>query len=500
MPRTLSDLRQTAVDLQSRATALQAKADAEERDYTPQEASEFDQLTQDHARVLVDIGRRQTLEDMQSTLDAPAAPRIAPPLVPTNIAPMPKANGRPITNGAGQRIEVVSRSLGTHGFLNFGEFAQAVRNVCSGGRPDPRLLNSAGPPDAMTEGTAADGGYAVPPDFRPDIQMLIEGEDSLLPYTDQLTTSSNAVTVPVDATSPWQSSGGIQAYWGAEAALKTSSKAVLAQVNCRLFKLYVLVPASDELVEDAPALGTLIRTKAPQKMIFKLNRAIINGSGTGQPLGIVNSGAAITIPRGTPGTVTMADILKMWGACYGPSRRRAVWICNQDIEASLMGLFFPIPPTGTATGGWPIYLPPGGLSAAPFGTLLGRPVLVSEAANDLGVTGDLILADLKSYLTATKAGGMQQAFSIHLWFDWDVSCFRITWRLGGVPWWTAPVTSLTGAKSRSPFVVLGGTTAPPSLLDENPEGQVHPHATTSRDVPVTPQSAVAEGRKRMRED
>src|SRR5262252_8080182 len=116
MPRTLSDLRQTAVDLQSRATALQAKADAEERDYTPQEASEFDQLTQDHARVLVDIGRRQTLEDMQSTLDAPAAPRIAPPLVPTNIAPMPKANGRPITNGAGQRIEVVSRSLGTHGF------------------------------------------------------------------------------------------------------------------------------------------------------------------------------------------------------------------------------------------------------------------------------------------------------------------------------------------------------------------------------------------------
>lgn len=506
--RTLTELRQDAVDWQARATAIQNRVDTENRDYTAEENTEFEQAMSQLDRVVVDIKRRERLDANDQYLQQPAAGRVTSALQPVNATQGPKANGKSVTNGSGARIEVIDRGLGTHGFQNVGEFAQAVRSACVGGTKDTRLLNSGGPPDPMTEGVNAEGGYAIPPDFRPDIQTLIAGEDSLLPYTDQITTSANAVTVPVDATSPWQGTGGIQAYWGAEAAQKISSKAILAQLMCRLYKLYSLIAISDELLEDAPALGALIRTKAPQKMAFALNQAILNGSGSGQPLGIMKAAATITVPRTTPGTVTMADILKMWNACYGPSRRRAVWITNQDVETLLMSLFFPIPATGTPTAGWPVYLPPGGIASAPYSTLLGRPIIVTEAAQDLGVKGDLILADLSQYLTVTKAGGIKQDISIHLWFDWDVSCFRLVYRIGGCPWWSAPVQSASGSKQRSPFVLLDGT-APAALEAEGgAQGRALSGVTTSADAgaAVGPQTGHTLGaaesgtRKRMSAD
>jgi hypothetical protein len=104
-----------------------------------------------------------------------------------------------------------------------------------------------------------------------------------------------------------------------------------------------------------------------------------------------------------------------------------------------------------------VYLPPGGISAEPYGTLLGRPVLVTEAANDLGVRGDLMLVDLSSYLTATKVSGVRSDISIHLYFQYDITCFRFVTRIAGIPEWKTPITSRSGAVQRSPFVMLDGT-------------------------------------------
>jgi hypothetical protein len=39
-----------------------------------------------------------------------------------------------------------------------------------------------------------------------------------------------------------------------------------------------LVPMTDELMEDAPALDSYLRAKAPQKMVSKLNTAIVRGT------------------------------------------------------------------------------------------------------------------------------------------------------------------------------------------------------------------------------
>ena len=67
---------------------------------------------------------------------------------------------------------------GKWGWRTFGEFAAAVRPASrNGGHVDPRLVVNA-PTTVSTEGIGADGGYAVPPDFREAIMEKVMGEAS----------------------------------------------------------------------------------------------------------------------------------------------------------------------------------------------------------------------------------------------------------------------------------------------------------------------------------
>jgi HK97 family phage major capsid protein len=109
------------------------------------------------------------------------------------------------------------------------------------------------------------------------------------------------------------------------------------------------------------------------------------------------------------------------------------------------------PGTGTAV---PAYLPPGGLSAQPYGTLMGRPVISTEAAGALGDVGDISFVDFSQYMSVLKSGGVRQDISIHLFFDYDITAFRFVLRVGGQPWWNSPIARANGL-SRSPFVTLG---------------------------------------------
>jgi hypothetical protein len=51
----------------------------------------------------------------------------------------------------------------------------------------------------------------------------------------------------------------------------------------------------------------------------------------------------------------------MWSRMWSRSRKNAVWLINQDCEPQLNQLG-----QAVGTGGRSVYLPPGGLSAAPY--------------------------------------------------------------------------------------------------------------------------------------
>lgn len=337
------------------------------------------------------------------------------------------------------------------GFGNFNEFVAAVkRSSAKGGHVDPRLVgNAAAPSSYGSEGVGADGGFAVPPDFRDTIMQKVLGEQSLLPLTDQQISSSNSITFPADETTPWQSSGGIQAFWEGEGEPKQQSKPDLTAKLVKLNKIIALVPLSDELLEDSAAMASYVNRKAPEKINARINEAIVRGSGQGMPLGILRSPATVVVPKEAgqaADSVVFSNITKLWTAITPAARRKARWLMNPDVEQHLMTMQFP--GTGTAV---PAFVPPGGLSGAPYGTLLGRPIIYSEAMAPVGEQGDIVFGDLANYLSAVKTGGIRSEVSMHLWFDYDLTAFRFVLRVGGQPWWNSPIVPASIASTKRGF-------------------------------------------------
>lgn len=339
-----------------------------------------------------------------------------------------------------------------HGFQNFGEFA---RHVYGAGIHDhaatERLMNVA--TTFGSESVGADGGFAVPPEFQRSIWTKVMEGENLLARCAQMTVGGNSITIPKDETTPWQSSGGILAYWEGEGDATTASKPQLKLDTLRLAKLMALVPMTEELLQDNSAIESYLRMKAPAKMRAKLNTAIIRGTGVGQPLGLINGGATISVAKASSqdaATVWFENIVKMWSRLYSSCRANAVWLINQDVEPSLYQMAF----DPEATSKVPVYLPPGGLSASPYGSLMGRPVIPVEACSTLGTQGDIILTDLTEYLAITKGQGVQTDVSMHLYFDQAITAFRFLFRVNGQPTWTSAITAENGSNSLSSAIML----------------------------------------------
>lgn len=435
-PPTVDSLKNQQQELRDKVLALQNGADEDERDFTDEEATQISGLLDQIQNLEGRIQLRQRL------------------------APTPGSNRKStaeVVDAGPQRSSAPAQPRsgpqGMWGWRNSGEFAIAVRAASMGGAPDSRLLNAAAS-TYSSEGVGADGGFAVPPDIRADIIQKVTGEASLLPLTDTIPTSSNSVTFPVDTTAPWDTSGGIQAYWVAEGATKTQSKVSLEQVSTRAQTIAALIPVTEELLEDAPALDAFIRRKAPEKMEFKISNAIVRGSGSGTPLGFMNSASLITVAAEgaqTADTVNATNVAKMYAAMPAGSISTARWLVHPTVMAQ-----FPL----MVIGQQPVYLPPNGLAGAPGGMLFGRPVIPTQTAAIVGDLGDIMFVDLQQYMSIVKTGNGRDAnslrtdVSIHLWFDQDLVAFRFTMRVGGQPWWNAPITGRDGSSQQSPFVVL----------------------------------------------
>lgn len=468
---SISDLQARQAELNAAAQTIQATADAESRTLTEDEQGKIASLLDEFDDLQVDIERRDRMNSQANMLQESGG-RLTPPAEPGEGADVSAAaevavggqpqnkprNGgtsrRPGSYASARRVEESGPSqYGQHGFHNFGEYALAVQRASlrSGAYTDPRLVVNA-PSSTSSGGVPADGGYAVPPDFRNEIMRKVMGEASIVGYTDQQTSSSNTITFPIDETTPWQASGGVKVYWTGEGQKITESKVALGEANVKLEKIAALLPVTEELLADAPALSRYITSKVPANMGFALNDAIINGDGTGKPLGFMNSGALLTaaaVASQTADTITYRNIVSMWARLHSAGKSKSVWLVNPMVDEQLMMMSFP--GSGTAV---PVYLPPTGAADSPYARLFGRPVIPTEACAAVGDLGDIVLTDLSQYMTATKTQGMRADVSMHLYFDYDIMAFRFILRFGGKPWWTAPISGKAAGTQYSAFVAL----------------------------------------------
>ena len=307
-----------------------------------------------------------------------------------------------------------------------------------------------------SEGISTDGGYLVQTDFTAELLRLVHDTGVLSQRCDRKPIGANANGLKINAVdetsrvdgSRW---GGVQAYWTAEAASLTASKPKYRQMELSLNKLTGLYYATDELLMDTVALGAFIQDAFAEEFGFKIDDAIIRGGGGGMPLGILAHAGTLDVAKETgqeANTVVAENIENMWTRAWARGLMNSEWFINQDVWPQLFQLSHVI-----GTGGVPMFVLPGGMVNAPFGSLMGRPVTPIEQCDTLGTSGDIILADFSQYLIIEK-GGIEAASSIHVQFLTDETTFRFILRTDGQPKRNSVLTPYKGTNTQSSFLTL----------------------------------------------
>lgn len=429
--KTITQYRDDIKALMKKAADIDAKCVNENREPTEAEVSLKNEIldTVDDTRKILATMERQ--ERVHAELEAPA--------------------GTPATKPRPQGSKVEDRPKDR--FSSLGEQLVTVRNAAISGSIDPRLFKAAA--TGMSESVPSDGGFLVQTDFSNELLQQLNETDVLASRCRRMTVSGAANSIKingVDETSRASTRfGGIVGYWKDEAASKTASAPTFRKIELNLHKLIGLCYATDELLQDATALEGFIRRAFQSEFGFKRDDAIINGTGAGQPLGILNAGCTVSVAKETgqtAKTITAENVIKMYSRIFAGSLGNAVWLVNQDTLPQLYTMSLSV-----GTGGAPIFMPAGGLSQSPYNTLLGRPVMPIEQCPTLGTVGDIIFADLGGYILAEK-GGLQSDMSIHVKFDTDESVFRFVMRLDGQPERATALTPYKGSNTLSHFVTL----------------------------------------------
>ena len=414
---------------QRQQARIQAAID-EDRDLTAEEeAADADDKAK-LARLTAQIQRAE--EAMAAAAAIGATPAATPPATAPPVGSVPAVARPALDNG---------------GFANLAEFAQAVRcaNPAAGQnfRMDDRL---AAPGNVHMEQGDAAGSYLVPAEFRQQIVNLVfqDGNDPVMDLIDPDPTASNRVVGLGDETTPWGNSG-IVAAWRSEGEQMLPSRMALTPRETKLNELYAFVLATEELLEDAPRVATLLTSHAAAAIRWKAADAFMYGDGIEKPLGWMNSAATIAVAKeaGQPAaSIVPLNVAKMWARMIMPSQ--ASWLVNSDIMPTLMSM--------SDAGGRPLWF--GNYQESPGGVLLGRPVVFNEHSRSVGQYGDIQFVNPNGYEAFRKQNGVSFADSIHLYFDYNIRAFRWVFRIGGQPVLSKPVAPANGGSTKSHFVAL----------------------------------------------
>lgn len=404
-----------------------AVAEKDRRDLTDAEKARDDEIDTELKALDEKIQREE--RQRERVRNAPAA-------VDGNVA----AQARSMVSG--MRDRTADDEL--YGFGSAAEFGRAVHAASVGGYVDQRLFGAA--PDATMRETGSAEGYLVPPAMRDAIWEHVFDDEGIVQLFDPEPTSSNAVTFIADEDAPW-GDGGVVARWRAEAQKMEPSKFAQGERTTKLNDLYAFVLATEELLEDAPLLESRITKRAGQAIQWEAGEALLFGDGTGKPLGALKGNSVVTVAKDSgqaAGTITLKNIANMYAAAINP--QGAFWLMSAALLPQLIELNM---------GGNLIWTPPStGITGAPGGYLLGRPIRYSEHAEAPGSVGDISLLNPQGYHAITKSSGVKFASSIHLFFDYNIRAFRWTFRLGGQPIMSKPLAAAKGGLQRSYAVTL----------------------------------------------
>ncbi|KUK99026.1 MAG: Phage major capsid protein, HK97 family [Parcubacteria bacterium 32_520] len=286
---------------------------------------------------------------------------------------------------------------------------------------------------AFNESSDEDGGYFVPDEVGEEIIRFME-ENSVIRgrATVRTTTGNRRAFNKLDQST--NSFGGIQLYVVPESGEITESKAKIGKVMLQLVKIVGLTTITDELTQDNNVgLVNFITTLFGEAMAHFEDQLFINGTGEGEPMGILNSALTETVSRETPGTVSVKDLLDMDSKIPDHLSDGLVWLMRKSTYNSLIGKRASVY-NGTTTVETGEFLITKDITGEGPGNMLGYPIVKTDKVSVLGNPGDVILANLRGYAILDKAGGgISITISIHTRFKYDETQMRFIKRVDGQP-------------------------------------------------------------------
>ena len=329
-----------------------------------------------------------------------------------------------------------------------------------GGQTDKRLLRLSAAVSGASTGVGGDGGFLIQKDFAVDLTKEGFESGALASRCSQTEIGPNAdglEVVVIDEKSRATGSrwGGVQVYRRAEAESATATKPKISKWESRLEDLLGLAYMTDRLLQDAPAMAAVFQEAFSDEFSFVIDDEIFRGTGAGQMMGVLNAPVTVSQAKETgqdAATIVADNILNMWARVLPRSKASSVgaWFINTETTPQLTKMQI-----GTGVSGQLVYMPPGGLSGSPYGSIYGKPVVEIETASALGTVGDISYLDLSKYKLITK-GGIQATDSIHVRFLFNERTFRWITRINGAPKFNSPITpyKATSGKTLSSFVTL----------------------------------------------
>ena len=347
-------------------------------------------------------------------------------------------------------LETEEVAAGPSGFKGLREWFRTVATNPG----DSRLIsaNKAG----LTEADPESGGYLVPVEYAGRLITLGIETARIFPLCQSMRMTAAEMKVPVAASLDESGGllyGGISYAWVDELGTKPEKELKLCRITLKANVAAALVRASTQILEDStPRAEAVLNDLFGRAWGNTLDHAVLNGSGAGQPLGIIGAPGTYVVAKESSqaaATIVLKNVQKMWARLHTSSKELSAlrWFIKDECVEQITSLNMPV-----GTGGAPAFLISGDAVQPIPKTLMGIPIVWTSHASALGTKGDIILADLDAWLLGIRRE-LTAAVSIHLHFDTNETTFRFEARVDGQPILPVKIKSRTGFE-QSPFVVL----------------------------------------------
>ena len=210
----------------------------------------------------------------------------------------------------------------------------------------------------------------IPNEFSADIIHSVRELSGIISHIGIANSKGDYTQIAAD------SANQITAAWTSELGEIEPSSAKFKKIVIGHHKLTSLYIASDEVInQNQFDIAAECNQQMSQDFAYKSETAIIKGTGTDQPTGLTSGGTVYTMASATE--ITAEDIVRMFHKLKSTYQMNACWLMSNDTLCNIRLL-------KGADGHF--YFHQSEMANGYAGTILGKPVLISEAMDNVGAS------------------------------------------------------------------------------------------------------------------